>query len=181
MPIRHQGKSPIKRINEIRGKLATIPVIVANTALNHFQDNFKTQSWEGKKWKARSGWAVRNEGRAILHDNGNLLKALTQAVSGSSIRVFVAAPAAKYADIHNEGGTITIRANEKTKKWAWWKHSQARGEAEKGFYKAIALKMQSGRSLQIKIPQRKFIGHSPKLEAKIKDKVEKALAKIWNQ
>jgi phage gpG-like protein len=181
MPIRHQGKSSIERIKELKAALQKLPTQVANTALNHFQDNFKSQSWEGKKWKARSGWAVRNEGRAILHDTGTLQRALTQAVSGNSIRVFVAAPAAKYADIHNEGGTITIRANEKTKKWAWAMYYQARGGAEKGFYKAIALKMQSGRSLQIKIPQRKFIGHSPKLEAKIKDKIEKIITKIWNQ
>jgi hypothetical protein len=69
MPIRHSGESPIERIKKMKETLAKLPTQVANTALNHFLDNFKNQSWEGKKWKSRSPWAVRNDGSCDLLSN----------------------------------------------------------------------------------------------------------------
>lgn len=180
MPIRHVGKSPIERIKEIKDVLQKLPVQTANTALNHFLDNFKTQSWEGQKWKARSGWADRNEGRAILHDTGILKGALTKTASANRAKVYVASPADKYADIHNEGGSIRLAPTSQRIKWAWAMYYNDQTATGKALYKAIALKMQSGKSLNIKIPKRQFIGHSDKLNQKLQDKIHKQLTNIWN-
>jgi phage gpG-like protein len=178
MPIKHFGKSPIERINEIKKGLSNLPTQIGNTALNHFKNNFKTESWEGRKWKARNGWAERNEGRALLMDNGFLQRDLVKHVSGRSIRVFVKAPSDKYADIHNTGGTITIPPSSKMIKFCWAKYYAAGSGVEKTRWKAMALHLQAGRSFQSKIPQRKFIGESQQLNDKIQKKVEAILSKF---
>jgi phage gpG-like protein len=172
MPLKHTGDSPQKRFLAIKKALQNLPVQIANTAFNHFDRNFATQSWEGKKWKPRSPWAVRNEGRAILHDTGDLRRALTKQVTGSRIRIFIAPPYDKYGNIHNTGGTITIPANKKSERFFWAMYAHAPSGVEKSRWKAMALKMRSGKSITLKIPKRKFIGESEKLNQKIADKID---------
>lgn len=175
MPIKHFDWDPRERINEVKSQLAKLPVIVGNTALNHFLNNFKTESWEGDKWKKRSNWSTRDSSNSILNASGILLRSLTAHTSGANVKVFVKAPADKYADIHNTGGTIIIPANKKTEKWAWRMFMMAKLGSEKAFYKAIALRMRSGKSMSVKIPKRKFIGESEKLNRKIQNKWDQFL------
>lgn len=178
MPIKHQGLTPRQFMEETKKVIRQLPLKVANTALNHFARNFQTESWEGRKWPVRSQWAVRNDGRALLRNSGTLFRALTKQVLGNRIRVFIAAPADQYADIHNEGGTITIKPNLKSIKFFWAMYYAAPSGVEKSRWKAMALKMQSGASLTIKMPQRKFIGESAQLNDKIRKKIESELQKL---
>lgn len=178
MPIRHSGKSPQQQIKEIKTAIKALPVKLANTALNHFLNNFNTESFEGKKWKERNAWAVRNTERKLLRDTGTLYRAMTKQVNGMSIRVFVAPPSDKYGTLHNDGGTITIKPNSKSIKFFWAKYYAATSGVEKSRWKAMALAMQSGKSMTIKMPQRKFMGNSPQLFAKLKAKIETELNKV---
>jgi phage gpG-like protein len=175
MPVKHFDWDPRERINEIKKELAKLPTIVANTGLNHFLNNFKTESWDGQKWKKRSNWSNRKEADSLLNASGQLIRSLTSHTSGANVKVFVKAPANKYADAHNFGGTITIPANKKTEKWAWRMFYMAQLGTEKSFYKAIALRMKSGKSMTVKMPKRQFIGESEKLNTAIKNKWDKFL------
>ncbi len=69
-----------------------MPKRIGKMAVNHFKNNFETESFEGAKWKTRSPKAPRNEGRKLLRDTGRLYRAIKEEVQGGSIRVFVAAP-----------------------------------------------------------------------------------------
>lgn len=178
MPIKHYGFDPRERINRIKAELAKMPTIIANTALNHFLNNFKTESWEGRKWPKRSKMSLVPEGKGLLFGAGNLQRDLTKYVSGNAIRIFVKAPSDKYADIHNDGGTITVRPSAQLIKWCWAMYYKDTSATGKSMYKAMALKLQSGKSFTIKIPQRKYIGHSDKLNKMIIQKGEALLLKI---
>jgi phage gpG-like protein len=178
MPIKHIGLTPQQWMNEAKKIIRQLPVKIANTALRHFDHNFATESWEGSKWPARSPWAVRNEGRAILHDTGTLRRALTKEVKGSRIRIYVEPPADEYADIHNQGGTITIPPSIGSIKHFWKMYYAAPSGVEKSRWKAMALAMKAGKSFTVKMPKRQFIGESRQLMDKIEKKIESELKKI---
>jgi phage gpG-like protein len=178
MPIKHEGMTPTQWMNETKKVIRQLPLKIGNLAQNHFAKNFQTESWEGRKWPARSKWAMRNEGRALLRDTGTLFRALSKYVNGFTVRIYIAAPANKYADIHNEGGTIELRPNVNSIKFFWAMHYRAGSGVEKSRWKAMALKMQSGRSIMIKVPQRKFIGESQQLNSKIEAKINSELERL---
>lgn len=180
MPIKHSGLPPEKWIAEAQKMLRQLPAKVANTAHRHFARNFETESWEGQKWPPRSPWAVRNDGRQLLRDTGTLYRALSKEVSGSRIRIYIAPPADKYADIHNQGGTITIPPNKGSMAHFWRMYYAAPSGVEKSRWKAMALAMRAGKSIKVKIHKRQFIGESKQLEKKIYDLLEKEITKLNN-
>lgn len=101
-------------------------------------------------------------------------------MSGPCIRIYIAPPADKYADIHNEGGSITIPPNKGSMAHFWRMYYAAPSGVEKSRWKAMALAMRAGKSIKIKIPKRQFIGESKQLERKIYMLLEKEIAKLNN-
>jgi phage gpG-like protein len=178
MPINNKGLTPHQLLIEATKMIRHLPTKLANTAFNHFARNFQTESWEGSKWPARSPWAVRNEDRAILRDSGTLFRALSKEVSGSRIRIYIAPPADEYANIHNEGGTITIKPSVGSIKHFWKMYYAAPSGVEKSRWKAMALAMQSGKTFKVKMQKRKFMGESRQLMDKLQKKIESELQRI---
>lgn len=166
---------------------------------DEFDQNFERQGFFSEKWARRKS-PVRNEGRAILTNTGQLRRSIQSRTTENSITFYSDLP---YAEIHNEGGEIKVtermkrffrykfydaqggfdRKSSGTPKrkltdggfYAWTSKMSLNTEAE--FWRAMAL-MKVGST--IKIPQRKFLGTSPEVEAAVRKIVEDNLNEYIN-
>lgn len=81
---------------------------------------------------------------------------LFNSISATSDKMSVTFEAdAPYAQIHNEGGTITITVSAQMKRY-FWAMFKTTGQER---WKWMAM-MKEGKTMQIKIPKRQFMGHS---------------------
>lgn len=152
---------------------------------DEFDKNFERQAFFSEAWQRRKS-PIRNEGRAILTDSGQLRSSIGQRTTENSITFFTNEP---YAAIHNDGGEIRVTA--KMKRFFWHKYYEATGSfgrkkngerrndkrtillsTEAEFWKFMAL-MKVGR--KITIPRRRFLGTSPEVEQAVRDVIEGAL------
>jgi phage gpG-like protein len=125
------------------------------TALNFFKDSFKKQGWHDGSitpWPARKD---TDAGRGILIKTGSLRNSLrVKGRSNTSIRFANDEP---YANIHNEGGTIRVPITKKMRGYFWFMFKKTKNEK----WKWMALSKK--KHLNMRIPQRQFLGHSETL------------------
>lgn len=151
---------------------------------DEFDQNFEREAFFSEAWQRRK--SPTRPGGHILVDSGDLRRSITSEIKESSIVFRSDLP---YAEIHNEGGEIVV--TDKMKKFFWYKYYSATGSfgrkkdgslrndkknrqltSEADFWKAMAL-MKKGST--IKIPQRKFLGTSPEVEAAVRQIIEENL------
>jgi phage gpG-like protein len=155
-----------KIINDAKKVLQNTPAIVGRAAMGHYQESFRRQHWEGKKWDGRK-MADKNEKRygqraLLVSSQAMLWRSFTIKLSELSV---VVENAQGYARIHNEGGEITQIPTDKQRAFFWsqyylnLKKKKIKGEVIKTEtdtskrWKSMALAKQ----LNIKIPQRQFM------------------------
>jgi phage gpG-like protein len=150
-----------------------VPVIIGTEAVNHFKNNFQEEGFDGNKWDSRkTKRAGGTNGQKILTFSGELSESIDFRIEGDTIVIYSDKP---YAEIHNEGGIITL--TDKQKKFFWAKHKEAKDAGDTDMadqYKAFAL------SKQLIIKQRKFMGESKELLRKIIERVKRDLNHILN-
>lgn len=156
---------------------------------DEFDRNFEREAFFSEAWQRRKS-PTRPNGH-ILVDSGDLRRSIRSEIRESSIVFRSDLP---YAEIHNEGGEIVV--TDKMKRYFWWKYYTATGSygrkkdgslrndkknrqltSEADFWKAMAL-MKKGST--IKIPQRKFLGTSPEVEAAVRQIIEENLNEYVN-
>lgn len=156
---------------------------------DEFDQNFERQAFFSQTWQRRR--SPTRPGGHILVDTGGLRKSVRSEIRDSSI-VFMSDH--KAAAIHNEGGEIKVTA--KMKRFFWCKYYATTGSFGRrkdgslrqdkknnqlmsvaDFWKAMAL-MKVGST--IKIPQRKFLGTSPEVEAAVRQIIEDNLTEYVN-
>lgn len=126
-------------------------------------NNFRNRSFFGQKWKPNT------LGTTTLIDSGTLrasirvLQRRTNSIKVGSTLI--------YSDMHNRGGKFRPTARQKAYFWAMYK------QTNNPIYKASALKVASGRSIEI--PQRQFIGNHPVLTSRIKQIIYKNLTQKY--
>ena len=76
---------------------------------DEFDQNFERQAFFSQAWQRRKS-PVRNEGRAILVDTGQLRRSIKSRINGDTIAFYTDLP---YAAIHNDGGEIVVTARMK--------------------------------------------------------------------
>jgi phage gpG-like protein len=134
---------------------------------NFVKDNFKSESFAGRKWPARksrdrSDRRNPDSPRKLLIKTSTLLRSIKVQRKGDSIVVSSNVP---YAKIHNEGGTINhpggtpyfVKPIDGKNKAVFMKKN---GKYPKG--------IKFTKPHPIKIPQRKFVGDDQKLRDKLK-------------
>lgn len=138
-----------------------IPRIAGVEAERFFKDSFRRQGWHDKvftPWKARGGARTRalgekRQGRAVLIKSGALRRSVRVIRIGANF--VIVGSSLPYAQIHNEGGTITgthsVRAHKR------------RGRKGAGEFPVQA----HSRTVNTKIPRRRFIGNSMALNLEI--------------
>lgn len=95
-------KQKIERFKQMK---RTLPVVVANTAKNHFLEGFRKGGFTDETfdpWAKRKAKARRNAGRAILVDTGQLRRSI-KTITANFNRIEVGSTGTKYAARHNQG------------------------------------------------------------------------------
>lgn len=137
-----------------------LPRIVGVIATRFFQENFERQGFPEQgtvnKWKPRLPKSPRND-RPILIDTGTLRDSIRYWLVQGAVEVGVDLGKVPYAQIHNEGGTITI--TEKMRKFFWAKYHETFND----MWKALALTNKT----EISMPKRQYMGLTPDLEKEI--------------
>lgn len=124
------------------------------TALNFFKESFNQQGWLGSSFEAWPERKAGADGRGVLIKTGHLRDSI-RVLESSPLRI-VFGTNAPYAQIHNEGGTVSIRITPKARRYFWAMYKTT----EKAFWKAMALKKDN---ITIKVPKRQFLGESQTL------------------
>lgn len=147
------------------------PEVIGTEAVRHFKQNFVNEGFDGTKWASRKTKTKLQRKTLTGQGNGDHLgDSIDYRVEGRTIIVYTDKV---YAQIHNEGGTITVTAKMRGYFWAMNKQAKEAGDTDMAEqYKAMAL------STQITILQRKFMGESPLLTNKIIDKIKRDLTRI---
>ena len=183
-----------------------MPALVGRMAKDHYQDNFRKggfvnnglNPWpKAKRLSCGRTDAASNRG-TLLSTDDHLFKSIKYVPSDYRVRV---ANDLLYAPVHNWGGTVSPTVTPKMRRYAWWKYYQAAGKIQKVdkgkkknpattgkiqtenpealFWKRLALTKK--KKLQVRIPQRQFLGESRELSDKIGEKIEKEVNKIVNK
>lgn len=156
---------------------------------SEFDRNFEREAFFAKAWQRRHS-PVRQKGH-LLVSTGNLRRSIKARSDASSVTFSSDLP---YAAIHNEGGEIKVTA--RMKRFFWHKYYEAQGgfkrrkdgslsrsktqvrlSTEAEFWQHMAL-MKVGST--IKIPQRRFLGTAPELEAKVREIITRNVEEYFN-
>lgn len=163
---------------DLKAAVKQVPRAMGTASVNFFKDNFKRQGFSGEKaWLKRKDsdfLPQKKKASGILIRSGSLRRSIRIIERNSdSVRVGSTLP---YAKIHNEGGTIIQRPTWRQRMYFSHISDELR---KKGNHRAANkwAAMSIAKRLTIKIPQRKFIGESPRLEAHIKYVLERELFK----
>lgn len=136
-------------------------------------ENFRQQAFFGTPWVQAKN--PTKGGKKILYQSGDLQDGFHSSIQEQGIHITNSYP---YAEIHNEGGDITVTTGMKKFFWAMYykasgavsktKHGAVSNNkrnrdltTEAGYWKSLAL-MKAGS--KIHIPQRQFIGDHLQLD-----------------
>lgn len=172
MPIKGLDKIQRKALELQKAMTRRIPVLIQNTAVRHFRDNFKQKGFVNnglKPWKpvARPpGKKGAKPNTKILVQRALLLNSIRPGqVSWNKIEVVAGGSHVPYARVHNEGGTIrgTFNVRQHTRRKKRGGESDVRPHT---------------RTVNTTIPKRQFMGDSAELRVKAKAEILKVVAEI---
>lgn len=182
-----------------------MPVIAGRLAKDHFQDNFRRggfvngglHPWPKARRLASGGTDAASQHGTLLSGRKHLYNSIQYVPSDYRVRVY---NEVAYASIHNWGGTVSVTVTDRMKRFAWAKFYEASGKSGKAatggkkgrksvagkqtvspqasFWKNLALTRK--KKLNIRIPQRQFLGESEELTTKINERIEKEIRNILN-
>jgi phage gpG-like protein len=165
---------------QMNGLVKSLPGQVGALALESIDDNFRSQSFFGTPWKPRAngtggagsggrganGRFLAGSGRGLLVLSGRLRRSFKLQNSGFTVVLFTDVP---YAEIHNEGGTITETVTVAS-------HSRSNKKRGGGSHQV----REHTRNVNTTIDQRQFMGEHPELDNRIGSLVEQELDKIFD-
>ncbi len=141
-----------------------VPNIVAETAVEFFQDRFKTQEWDKKPWKPLkpkyAAKKTRGKGR-ILTAAGILMRSIRPStVKPSLVTVTAGSTKVPYAKIHNTGGQVKGAFKVRS-----FTNSNFMGTG-----RSVKVKSHT-RNVNYRMPKRQYMGHSKFLNAILIDRL----------
>ncbi|MDR0413205.1 MAG: phage virion morphogenesis protein [Dysgonamonadaceae bacterium] len=165
----------------------TLPVKVGAMAKAHYQDNIRERQgflngglhkWQKTKRQMSGGKSAASNYGALQSSRMHLYSSLKYVPSAYRVKV---SNDLKYAPVHNWGGTVQPTVTPKMRKWAWAKHYEEAGADKKKDtpWKRLALTKKS--KLNIRIPQRQFLGESRELNEQIQQKMDSEVRNILNK
>lgn len=178
-----------------------LPVIVGRMAKDHFQDNFRKggflngglHKWPVSKRQQSGTGRANSQYGPLLSSRNHLFSSIKYVPSDFSVTVSNDLP---YAPVYNWGGYIHPTVTPRMRRFAWAMYYNAQGikkravegkrKPKKGkstpdtetpsaqFWKRMALTKK--KKLNIRIPQRQFMGESRELNQRIREHIEKELS-----
>jgi len=181
------------KYNKLKKSLDThIPAMIGEEHKNGFRRSFREQrfydygqkSWKGVKRRDTSTAfpppTKSHLGRDILvGKSGGGGKGMQD-----SFRVFVRRNdvvienTKPYAGTHNEGGVVNVSVTQDMRNFAKIMYHKAKKRGAKNYQSWWGLVITKKKKLRIKIPQRKFMGHSRKIDDEVDKEIDKELNKI---
>lgn len=182
-----------------------MPVIAGRMAKDHFQDNFRRGGfvngglhlWPKARRLSSGGTDAASQYGTLLSGRNHLYNSIKYMPSDYRVKV---ANDVVYAPVHNWGGSVSVSVTERMRRFAWAKFYKASGKTAKAatgqkkgrkvgkkqqaanpqasFWKGLALTKK--KKLDIRIPQRQFLGESKELTEKINERIEKEIRNILN-
>jgi phage gpG-like protein len=157
----------IKDVDDFFDKLTgefmanAVPTIISREAIKFFQERFTTKEWDGTPWPETKRPVKRG---TLMVRSGDLVNSIKEK-SKSPEKVVISAGSDKvpYARVHNEGETITVPVTPKMRKFAWAMHYQEAGDDKNANTPWKGLALTKKQTLTIKLPMRRFMGPSDKL------------------
>ncbi len=179
-----------------------MPVIAGRVAKDHFQDNFYRggfvdgglHPWPKSKRQLAGGKRAADNYGTLLSGSKHLFNSINYMPSDYRVRIY---NNLAYAPIHNWGGTVHPTVSDKMRKYAWRQFYKAAGIRKNSSKKTRAKKigalppnsdammwrrlaLTKKQKLNIRIPQRQFLGESKELTGKINERIEKVIRNILN-
>jgi hypothetical protein len=158
----------IKEIDDFFDKLTDeffkkqVPNIIAEKATAFFKERFTTKEWDGTPWPETKKPVQR--GTLMVRSGALVASIKPKTVTSEKVVISAGSEKVPYARPHNEGETLTVPVTAKMRKFAWAMHYKEQTEGEKEVYtqwKGLALTKKT--ELKIKLPMRRFMGPSDKL------------------
>ncbi|PHN00579.1 phage virion morphogenesis protein [Flavilitoribacter nigricans] len=166
MPTEHQFAKIVENYKVFKKSLA---VNIGEEAVSFAKDNFRRQGFKDAiliKWRRRKAGTPRNQGRAILVDTGRLKRSIRiTRISRAGNRVYIGSNV-QYAQIHNEGGRVSGRANVRS-------HYRRNRTGGRSRVRAHT------RQVNFRMPKRQFIGPSRELNKRIRRLIRLNLIKVF--
>lgn len=206
MDIKDFARQVERKRKELDGMMRRrMPVIAGRMAKDHFQDNFRKggfvngglHPWPKAKRLASGGTDAASQYGTLLSGRNHLFNSIKYIPSDYRVKV---ASEVVYAPVHNWGGSVSVTVTDRMRRFAWAKFYKASGKARKAatrqkngrkgavvgqapnpqasFWKNLALTKK--KKLNIRIPQRQFLGESKELTEKINERIEKEIRNILN-
>lgn len=178
----------------------TLPVKVGNMAKAHYQENFRQggfvngglHKWPDARRRSSGSKAAAAKYGTLLSSRNHLYSSIKYIPADYRVKV---ANDVNYAPLHNWSGNTQPKVTPKMRKFAWAMYYKTAGirksttkgkrkgkrkkrnippEAER--WKRLALTKK--KKLNIKIPQRQFLGESRELSEKVNGKIETEIRNI---
>ncbi|WP_286767171.1 MULTISPECIES: phage virion morphogenesis protein [Sphingobacterium] len=150
-----------RRVNYVKEAL---PEIVGTEVVNSALDNFKTESYFGEKWKERKD---KKNKKKLLVNTGTLQR--SPRVILSSPGMVTVGSDVPYAEVHNDGGTISRASRSETFIRNRYKNGSKKGRFKKGTTDGQG---QTYKAYSYSMPMRKFLGPHPKLKAHLQETIK---------
>lgn len=179
-----------------------MPVIAGRMAKDHFQDNFRQggfvngglHPWPEAKRRSSGGTNAASKYGTLFSGRNHLFNSIKYMPSDYRVKV---ANELAYAPLHNWGGTVHPTVTDKMRKWAWRQFYKSAGLRKNSSKKAKSARLKAAASnpqaqmwkrlaltkkekLNVRIPQRQFLGENEELTAKINERIEKEIRNILN-
>lgn len=141
-----------------------LPNIVAETATEFFKARFQSKEWDGFAWPQTK--KIVRKGSLLVRSSKLVNSIRPSLVTADRVRISAGNAKVPYAKIHNDGGIINHPGGtafmqlKKEKRFAWVSNKKAAGT-----------NLPRTRPHQIPIPRRQFMEHSPRLNAKIYERI----------
>lgn len=199
-----------KLIKTKRSELDTLmrrnmPVIAGRMAKDHFQDNFRRSGfvngglhpWKPAKRLSSGELGAASNYGTLFSGRNHLFSSIKYMPGDFRVRV---ANDVSYAPLHNWGGIANPTVTDRMRRFAWAMFYKSSGQTKKAdtgqkkrqkgtsgkqpenaqaqFWKRLALTKKS--KLNVKIPQRQFLGESVELSDNITERTENEIRKILN-
>ena len=176
-----------------------MPVHAGRLAKNHYQDNFRKggyvngglHKWPKSRRLSSGGKDAASNYGTLLSSRNMLFGAIKYVPGDGKVKV---SNDLVYAPAHNWGDALHPTVTPKMRSFAWAKYYQSGGgqknategtKSAKNEESAEALKwkklaLTKKEKLDVKVPQRQFLGESKELTEKIANKTETEIRKILN-
>lgn len=182
-----------------------MPVIAGRMAKDHFQENFRQggfvnnglRPWPEARRLSSGGSGAASRYGTLLSGRNHLFSSIKYIPGDYRVRV---ANEVSYASAHNWGETVHPTVTDRMRRFAWAKFYEASGKKKKAatgrekgkkrgvsetdgntqaqFWKRLALTKK--KKLDVRMPQRQFLGESKELTEKIEERKEKEIRGILN-